>query len=219
MYLPQHHEESDRATLHALMRERPLGTWITTQSGGELLINHVPFLFAAERGELGTLTGHVARANPAWQSFSRTIESVVVFHGPQAYVTPSWYPSKRSHGKAVPTWNYAVVHARGMPRVIDDHGWLLEHLRQLTETHEARQADPWTMADAPADFIGRLLESIVGIEIPIARLTGKWKISQNRPRPDQLGVIEGLAAQDDVESQAMSALMRHHLDAPDETQG
>lgn len=210
MYTPKHHEESDLAVLHALIRAHPLGTWVTLD-GGELLANHIPFLLDASRGEHGTLVGHVARANGVWQSFSTAVHSVVVFQGAESYITPSWYPSKHAHGKAVPTWNYAVVHAHGLPRAIDDRDWLLRHLNQLTDTHEAVQALPWKVADAPQDFTDRLMQTIVGIEIPIAKLVGKWKVSQNRPEPDKLGVVAGLLARDDAQSRAMADLVGQHV--------
>jgi transcriptional regulator len=210
MYVPKHHEESDISVLHALVRSHPLGTWVT-QGDGELLANHVPFFVDPARGKFGTLIGHVARANRVWQSFSKTVDSVVVFQGPQTYITPSWYPSKHAHGKAVPTWNYAVVHAHGLPRVIEDREWLLQHVNQLTNVHEARQALPWKVTDAPAEFTDKLLQSIVGIEIPITRLVGKWKVSQNRPEPDKLGVVAGLLARGDAPSKEMASLVKKHV--------
>ena len=210
MYVPKHHEESDISVLHALMRSHPLGTWVT-QGDGELLANHVPFLVDSAGGEFGTLIGHVARANRVWRSFSKTLHSVVVFQGAQTYITPSWYPSKHAHGKAVPTWNYAVVHAHGLPRAIEDREWLLQHVNQLTNVHEAGQALPWKVADAPPEFTDKLLQSIVGIEIPIARLVGKWKVSQNRPEPDKLGVVAGLLAREDALSREMASLVNKHV--------
>jgi transcriptional regulator len=156
MYVPKHHEESDTAVLHALIRAHPLGAWVTQSEDG-LLANHIPFLLDATRGGHGTLVGHVARANPAWQSFSTAVESVVIFQGAESYITPSWYPSKHAHGKAVPTWNYAVVHAHGLPRAIEDRAWLLQHVTQLASTHEAGQALPWKVSDAPQDYIESLL--------------------------------------------------------------
>lgn len=215
MYVPKYHEESDISVLHALIRTQPLGTWVT-HSDGELLANHVPFLLDPSRGAHGTLIGHVARANPAWHSFSKTVNSVVAFQGPQTYITPSWYPSKHAHGKAVPTWNYAVVHAHGMPRAIEDRDWLLQHVNQLTDVHEADQALPWKVSDAPQEFTEKLLQAIVGIEIPIVRLVGKWKVSQNRPAPDKLGVVAGLAARDDTQSKEMAALVSQHVSMPKE---
>jgi transcriptional regulator len=213
MYVPKQHEESDISVLHALIRSQPLGTWVTL-GDGELLANHIPFLLDTTRGEHGTLIGHVARANPAWRTFSNTVNSVVAFQGPQTYITPSWYPSKHAHGKAVPTWNYAVVHAYGMPRAIEDRDWLLQHVNQLTDVHEADQALPWKVSDAPQDFTDKMLQAIVGIEIEIAKLVGKWKVSQNRSLPDRLGVVAGLSAREDAQSREMASLVSQHVSIP-----
>ena len=210
MYIPKYSEESDISVLHALIRSQPLGAWVT-QGQGELLVNHIPFLVDNTRGEYGTLIGHVARANSTWQAFSKTVNSVVVFQGPQTYITPSWYPSKHAHGKAVPTWNYAVVHAHGLPQTIEDRDWLLAHVNQLTDVHEADQALPWKVSDAPPEFRDKLLQAIVGIEIPIAKLIGKWKVSQNRPEADKLGVVAGLMAREDEQSREMAALVYQHV--------
>jgi transcriptional regulator len=210
MYTPAYHEETDTAVLHALVRAHPLGAWVA-QSRGDLLANHIPFLLDASRGEFGTLVGHVARANPVWREVSPTVESVVIFQGADAYITPSWYPTKHEHGRAVPTWNYAVVHAHGAPRTMEDRDWLLDHLVQLTDTHERDQALPWKVSDAPADFTEKMLAAIVGIEIPIARLSGKWKASQNRPTPDKLGVVAGLLNRPDEASRLMAAMVNQHV--------
>jgi transcriptional regulator len=210
MYLPQHFAETDLAVLHALIRAHPLATWATFD-GAEIAVNHVPFMLDATRGEHGVLLGHVARANDVWRRASATVPSVLVFQGADSYVSPSWYPSKHAHGKAVPTWNYAVVHAHGTPRAIEDKQWLLAFLNRLTDTHEAAQAVPWKVADAPADYIDRTLENIVGIEIPIAKLIGKWKVSQNRPEPDKLGVVAGLLAKGTPQSSDMAALVERHV--------
>jgi transcriptional regulator len=209
MYIPKHFAETDVSVLHALIKSHPLATWVT-QAEGELVANHIPFLLDPAQGELGTLVGHVARANPVWQTFPKTVNSLLVFQGAEAYITPSWYPSKQAHGKAVPTWNYAVVHAHGMPRIVEDRDWLLQHVSQLTNTHEANQPLPWKVADAPLDYIERMLEAIVGIEIPIAKLIGKWKVSQNRPEADKQGVIEGLGAQRNAGALDMAALVKSH---------
>jgi transcriptional regulator len=209
MYIPRHFEERDVAVLHALLRAHPLGTWVI-ESDGQLVVNHLPFLIDAARGSLGTLVGHVARANPVWRAVS-TIESVVVFQGPQRYITPSWYPSKEQHGRVVPTWNYAVVHAHGTPRAIEDPAWLRAHVAQLTGVHEGGREIPWQVSDAPSDFIDALLDAIVGIEIPIARLVGKWKASQNRSVADRLGVVQGLVAEDDEASTRMANLVRERI--------
>jgi transcriptional regulator len=142
----------------------------------------------------GTLQGHIARANPLWRQ-AADAEVLVIFHGPQAYVTPSWYPTKREHGKAVPTWNYAVVHARGRLRVIEDPVWLRQQLEALVTHHESSFAEPWQISDAPPDYINKMLGAIVGIEISITGLTGKWKISQNQPEANRTGVVKGLRQQ------------------------
>jgi transcriptional regulator len=209
MYVPKHFEERDITVLHALIRSRPLGAWVT-QADGALLANHIPFLVDSEKGEHGTLIGHVARANPIWQSFSKEMASVVIFQGPQSYISPSWYPSKHAHGKAVPTWNYAVVHAQGLPRAIEDRDWLLQHVTQLSDVHESGHAVPWNVSDAPPDYIDKMLNAIVGIEIPITTLAGKWKVSQNRPFPDKLGTIAGLHGRADANSREVAALVQRH---------
>jgi transcriptional regulator len=203
MYLPQHHEEQRVEVLHALIRSHPLATWITLVDG-ELVANQVPFLLDESRA---VLLAHVARANPVWKN-AASHPSLLVFQGPQAYITPSWYPSKHQHGMAVPTWNYVVVQARGRARVIEDRDWLLKHVGAMTDTQEAAQTLPWKVSDAPADFIARMLGAIVGIEIPIESLTGKWKVSQNRTAPDRLGVVTGLMGRDDAQAAEMAALVR-----------
>lgn len=217
MYLPKAFAEADPATLRTLLAAHPLGTWIVWQDG-EPVANHVPFQLDASRGPHGTLIGHVARANPVWRGLGGAgdgsgARSIVVFQGAQGYVTPSWYASKREHGKVVPTWNYAVVHAHGMAVAIEDRGRLLEIVRALTGVHESGRAVPWAVEDAPADFTAQLLEAIVGIEIPLERLVGKWKMSQNRPAADRAGVAEGLLAESsgadaDPNAHAHAALVR-----------
>lgn len=206
-YLPPHFEETDTATLQALVRAHPLATWVVQQQG-ELLVNHIPLLLDADRGEHGTLLGHVTRANPVWRALAEGASSVAVFSGPQAYVSPNWYPSKHAHGKAVPTWNYATVHAHGVPQAVDDPARVLDLVTRLTQVHEAGQALPWQVSDAPADYIVTLLKVIVGIEIPVQRWVGKWKVSQNRPAADQLGVIAGLTAQGGETAAQMAALVQ-----------
>ena len=203
MYNPKHFEERDIAVLHALIRSHPLSTWVTI-AGGELVANHIPFFVDPARGANGTLVGHVARANPVWNSFSKDVPSLVVFQGPEGYISPSFYASKKEHGKVVPTWNYAVVHAYGTPRAIEDAAWLRGHVTAMTDLQESRhQAVPWAVTDAPADFIESMVKMIVGIEIPVARLEGKWKMSQNRAMPDRVGTVEGLRERGDVEMAAL----------------
>jgi transcriptional regulator len=215
MYLPHVLEETDLGVLHGLIRAYPLGMWVT-QAGSELVANHIPFLLDAGRGPYGTLVGHVARANPVWESFSATLASLIVFRGADSYITPSWYPSKRVHGRAVPTWNYAVVHVSGMPRAIHDRDWMLQLVTRLTDTHEASLAEPWKVSDAPADHIERLLTRIVGIEIPIDRIVGKWKANQTSTEGDKRGVIDGLVERGDRDSMEMAALVRRHAAPPEE---
>lgn len=213
MYLPKHHDEPDISVLQSLIRAHPLGTW-ATQGDGELIVNHIPFLVDATRGDYGTLIGHVARANEVWRSFSKTVRSVVVFQGAESYITPSWYPTKRAHGKAVPTWNYVVVHAHGLPVVMEDKKWLFNHLNELTDVHEADQALPWRVSDAPVEYTESMIERIIGIEIPITKLVGKWKVSQNRPDSDKLGVVAGLLAKKDAQSSEMALLVNQHVSYP-----
>lgn len=203
MYQPAHFDIQDLARLHGLIESHPFATWATTLDG-VLEMNHIPFLLDRTRGPQGTLVGHVARANPLWQ---RPAASIVAFHGPQAYVSPNAYPSKHAHGKAVPTWNYVVVQAHGTPRAIEDKAALLQIVTRLTQAHESGQALPWKVSDAPADYIDAMLAAIVGIEMPIERLAGKWKVSQNRPAADRLGVAAALSLRGDEQALAMARLV------------
>jgi transcriptional regulator len=209
MYLPKLHEESDLGVLHALIRAHPLGTWATQGDGG-IIMNHLPLMLDPDRGQYGTLMCHVSRANTVWGSFSGTVESVIAFHGAEAYISPSWYASKALHGKVVPTWNYAVVHAHGIPTLVDESR-LLEHLAQLTDAHEAGRPSPWHVGDAPAEFIRQMGQQIVGIEIPISRIVGKWKVSQNRSPEDRRGVVAGLEDNGDARSREMADLVDQAL--------
>lgn len=209
MYVPAHYEERDLGVLHALIRSHPLGAWVT-RADGALAANHIPFLVDPSPAPLGTLVGHVARANGIWRSFAKDLESLVIFQGPQCYITPSWYPSKRTHGKVVPTWNYAVVHVQGVPRAIEDTDWLLAHVTALSDRHEAGREAPWSVGDAPREYVAENLKAIVGIEIPIGAIVGKWKTSQTRPPADRAGTIEGLLERGDENSRQMAALVRRH---------
>jgi transcriptional regulator len=211
MYIQELFEERDPAVMHALIAANPLGMWVT-EFDGQLVVNHIPFIVDSTRGSFGTLVGHVARANTVWRELSTRLESVVVFQGPQTYITPSWYPGKLEHGKVVPTWNYAVVHAHGTPRVIEDPKWLRAHVTSLTTIHEAQRETPWHVSDAPERFIDTLLSGIVGIEIPIARLVGKWKMSQNRSPEDRSGVIAGLAKSGRPDEEQVARLVDERRD-------
>lgn len=200
MYLPPHFEQHDLAALHALMREHPLAALVSLGDRG-LTADHLPLEFDATAGEHGTLFGHVARANPLWR-VAAGAPVLAVFGGPQAYVSPSWYPSKAATHKVVPTWNYTVVHAHGVLEVVEDAPWLRALVGRLTDHHEAARPTPWAVDDAPTDYVQQMLRAIVGIRIPVTRLVGKWKVSQNRSETDRLGVADGLGAD------PMAALVR-----------
>lgn len=203
MYIPKSNEENNIAALHALIRERPLGTWAAI-ADGDIEVNHIPFVIKENKGEFGTLVCHVAKANTIWKTFSQIHDSVITFHGDQAYISPSWYPSKHENGKAVPTWNYCVVHAYGVPEIIHDPQELFAHLNELTNSHEAKQALPWQVSDAPVDFIEKLSAAIVGIEIPIKKIVGKWKLGQNKSEADKLGTIAGLKSGGDAQQHGLA---------------
>jgi transcriptional regulator len=213
MYLPQQFVEARLDVLHDLIRAHPLGTLVVCADAA-LCAEHIPFLLHADGAGGGRLHGHVSRANPVWSSFSGSREALVIFHGPQAYVSPAWYSSRAAHGRVVPTWNYAVVHAYGTPRAVQDPAWLLRHVAQLTGAHEAGQARPWRVAEAPNDYMEQMIGGIVGVEIALARLEGKWKVSQNRMRSDQLGVVAGLQQQGTDDARAMAELVMQRLNAP-----
>jgi len=191
MYIPQHFAETRTEVMHGLLRQYPLGTLVTLEDGS-LNANHMPFELDAEVAPLGVLRAHMPRANPAWRSAAAGGEVLVIFHGPQAYVTPSWYATKQESGRVVPTWNFMVVHAYGPLQVVDDPLRLRAHLERLTAQMESGREHPWRVADAPEDYIGKLAQALVGIEIPIARLQGKWKLSQNQPAENREGVERGL---------------------------
>jgi len=191
MYLPPHFEESRVEVLHDLVRAYPLATIVTLSTDG-LNANHIPLQLSQGPGEFGTLRGHVARCNPLLRDLARSAETLAVFHGPQRYVSPSWYPTKHEHGRAVPTWNYAVVHAYGSLRAVDDPAWLRSLLASLTGEQEAPFAAPWSVSDAPPEFIDQTMGAIVGIEMVVTKLIGKWKVSQNQPAQNQIGVATGL---------------------------
>lgn len=207
MYLPAHFEESRVEILHELIRSHPLAALVTLTAGG-LEANHLPFEVDPEPAPFGTLRGHVARANPVWRQLSREIDALVIFQGPHTYISPAWYPTKQETGRVVPTWNYAVVHAHGPVRAIEDPAWLRDFVTRLTNRHEAGREDPWHVTDAPAEYIDRQLGAIVGLEIPLTRLQGKWKMSQNRPAHDRAGVIEGLTREGEPSRAAVADLVR-----------
>lgn len=205
MYEVAAFRETRIEVMHALIRAHPLATLVTV-CGGIAEANHLPLLVDPDPAPNGTLRGHVARANPLWRQAPEG-NVLAVFQGPQAYVTPSWYPSKREHGKVVPTWNYAVVHVRGPLVVHEDREWLRDLVSRLTLSQEAGRSQPWGVGDAPAEYIDRMLEAIVGIEIPVTSIEGKWKVSQNRAQADRDGVASGLRECGDAEAQSMARLV------------
>jgi transcriptional regulator len=207
MYLPSHFSENRIEVLHELVRQRSLASLITLGSEG-LNANHIPFELDAAPAPYGTLRGHVARANPVWRDHSADIDALVIFQGPQVYISPSWYVTKNQTGEVVPTYNYAVVHAYGRLKIIDDRAWLRGLVTRLTERFESGSIAPWRVSDAPQDFIEKQLAAIVGIEIVISKLVGKWKASQNRPLADRAGVVEALGAAADADSLAMAQLIK-----------
>ncbi len=193
MYLPAHFAEPRVDELHRLIQAHPLGTLVSHGADG-LDANHLPFLLDAQAGDAGTLLAHVARANPLWQTLTDGAPVLVVFHGPQGYISPSWYPGKQDAHRRVPTWNYEVVHAHGTLHVHEDEKFLRRVLALLTRTHEAAEPQPWKMGDAPADYLAEQLQRIVGIEVRITRLVGKRKLNQHHELRDRAGAIQALEA-------------------------
>jgi transcriptional regulator len=206
MYIPQAFEERSVPVMHALMESHPFAAVVTAGITG-LIATHIPLVLDSDGSELGVLRGHVARANSHWRETQAYAEALVIFSGPEHYISPSWYAAKQEDGRVVPTWNYAVVHAYGPLTVHQDPAWLLRHLNSLVNQHEAVFEKPWKVSDAPPDYVAAQLKAIVGIEIPIRRLEGKWKASQNRSERDRNGVADGLGELNTPESLAMKALV------------
>jgi transcriptional regulator len=192
MYVPDHFRVDDIAQMHALMRGRPFAALISAGESG-LYASHLPTVLKDEGG-YGVIECHLARANPHWRDLAAGGEALMIFQGPNGYITPNWYPSKSEHGKVVPTWNYAVVHAYGRPEVKDDREWLRRHVGDLTAQQEKSEREPWRLSDAPDGYVDVMTRGIVGFRFAIARLQGKWKMSQNRQAPDCEGVVRGLNA-------------------------
>jgi transcriptional regulator len=212
MYTPASFREERLDVLHGLMAAHPLAALVRHGENG-LCADHLPFEIAAPTldAPFGILRAHVARANPLWRATSGD-DALVIFQGPHAYITPAWYAEKQRSGKEVPTFNYAVVHAHGPLRAIDDAAWLLGLVERLTARHEAEQATPWRVSDAPAGYIDKMLKAIVGIEIPLTRITGKWKLGQNRSMQDQANMAHGLALDNQAgATQALGALIAANL--------
>ena len=209
MYQPPHFREDDLAVQHALIRAQPLGLLISTGAEGPVA-NAVPFHLDPTSGPKGRLQLHVARANSQWQDIRDGAPVLAVFQGVHSYVTPSWYQTKRETEKVVPTWNYAIVQVKGPARVIDDPAWIRAQIEALTRGQEDHRPEPWKVGDAPDQFIASQIKGIIGIEIDIAAIDGKWKVSQNRSAADRQGVVEGLTASGDADAAEMAELVRHY---------
>ena len=214
MYLPKHFEERDPERLRSHIQRYPLGSLVTATESG-LDANHIPFVFADTGSAAGTLHGHMARANPLWREGVRDAAVLVIFQGPNSFISPSWYPSKRENARVVPTWNYAVVHVHGVLRFVDDPAWVRSHVEALTREHEEKRDPPWAVTDAPADFVEKMVAAVVGIEISITQMVGKWKVSQNRSIFDRVSVVEALKREAAPSGAAIAALIRETLDGGD----
>ena len=205
MYVPAHFKEDRVAVLHDAIRTYGFGTLVTSGEQ-ELEASHLPLLLDPEPAPLGTVLGHLARANPQWQRVKPGIAALAIFFGPNTYITPSWYPTKQQTGKVVPTWNYLAIHAYGTLSFFDDPEELRAHVGRMTDTHETPRAAPWAVSDAPANFVDQS-QGIVGFMLRITKLEGKWKMSQNRPAQDVAGVLEGLAHEDGESPEAIADII------------
>lgn len=206
MYLPAHFNESRVEVLHQMMRARPLATLVAVCESG-LVANHIPVETLSDPPPYGLIRGHIARANPLWRNYRPESEALAIFQGPQAYISPSFYPLKKQTGEVVPTWDYAVVHARGTLKFIQDAGWLREFVSGLTNSHEAPRQMPWKIDDAPPPYIEKMLSLIVGFEFSVVGLSGKWKLSQNHPESNRLGVAQGLSGAAEAEPREVGAML------------
>jgi transcriptional regulator len=206
MYTPRVNEETRLPVLRQLIADHPLATVVTLGASG-LLASHIPMVHEDDGSAFGVLKGHVARANPQWRESSERVDALAVFSGPQHYISAGWYPGKHEDGREVPTWNYAVVHASGALRMVEDEAWLMSHIESLTDQQEASYAQPWRVSDAPAGYIKSLLKGIVGFELKVRRLEGKWKVSQNRNERDRHAVMDGLERLGTLEGREMKRLV------------
>lgn len=211
MYTPAYHAFNDIEKMRAHIAAHPLGAWVC-HAHGQLIANHIPFVLDAKHGSHGRLLAHVSRANPVWRQLIGGAPSVVMFMGPSAYITPSWYPGKRQHGKVVPTWNYVTVHAHGMARAMEDTCWILDVLNRLTDTQESQRTEPWKVSDAPSAYIDKMLRAVVGIEITIDRVEGRLKVSQDEDEQDRRGTFEALRHSTDTSTQVLASLVLGELE-------
>jgi transcriptional regulator len=209
MYRPEHFRVQDVARMHAFMRAKPFASLVSSGSTG-LCASHLPTVLKDE-GSHGVIECHLARANPHWKEIASGNEALLIFQGPEGYITPNWYPSKTQHGKVVPTWNYAVVHAYGCPEMIENKDWLRRHVGELTMQQEQTQVRPWSLSDAPKSYVDAMLRRIVGFRFAITRIEGKWKMSQNRDLNDQVGVTKGLRERADGDDLKLADLIERNL--------
>jgi transcriptional regulator len=212
MYQPDHFRVEQVPQLHALMRQRPFATLVSAGALG-LYASHLPTVLKAGEGQGAVIECHLARANPHCKELGTVSEALMIFQGPDGYITPNWYPSKAQHGKVVPTWNYAVVHVYGRPEVMDDATWLRRHVGELTAQQESTEAAPWAVSDAPERYLEVMLRGIVGFRFVITRLEGKWKMSQNREMSDREAVVKGLGARNDGDDMEVAALVERAIKA------
>ncbi len=212
MYTPKDFKVEDTAEAHALMRAHPFAILVTQGADG-IVATHLPTVLKTDGADpLGRIECHLARPNPQWRTLAPEADAMMIFQGPEAYIRPGWYPSKAEHGKVVPTWNYAVVHAYGRLEVVQDQAWLLAHVSELSRQQEVPHAAPWSTADAPESYLAVMARGIVGLKLAITRLEGKAKMSQNREARDRIGVVQGLAqraqGQDATTAALVDKLMR-----------
>jgi transcriptional regulator len=209
MYRPDHFRVEGIPQMHALMRARPFAALVSAGPAG-LYASHLPTVLK-EEGTYGLIECHLARGNPHCQELGEVSDALMIFQGPEGYITPNWYPSKAENGKVVPTWNYATVHAYGRPEVMTDNEWLLRHVGELTAQQEKSEARPWALSDAPQRYVEVMLRGIVGFRFAISRLEGKWKMSQNREEKDQAGVVKGLEGRDSGDDLEIADIIARRL--------
>ncbi len=209
MHIPKIFRQENVEELISVIEEYSFAT-LLTYSGGGMDATHLPVVLESVDEKL-ILKAHIAKANPLWKKVREGSDVLVIFNGPNCYVSPSHYPTKKQHGRAVPTWNYVVVHVRGTMSFVTDPDWIYDVIDVLTAKHEASSSSPWSMSDAPREYIQRMLPAIVGVEIEVKTLEGQWKLSQNQPNANQQGVIEGLSSIDDPASQSVASMVRESI--------
>ncbi len=210
MFLPGVFREDRPEIQYQLMREHCLGA-LTAVTDDGIEVDHLPFLIPQPYDKIPVLQTHVSRRNTIWERLNPDREVVVVFQGPEHYISPTWYPGSKTHGKVAPSWNYMVVHAYGMVRVQENQDWLMRHLHELTEQQEAQRSGPWKMTDSPEGYAEHLSQQVVGIEISVSRMPGKWQVSQHRSIPDRMGVINGLRAENSSSALTIADLIQENL--------